>query len=339
MAKRGVVLGGGGLVGMGYLAGALKALDERGVDLAGAEVLIGTSAGSVLAAYLGAGWTQSDFYEYAHGRHPQAERTPEGEQDEVRRLFDPLWHNRAERARRAVGSFFALASSRGYWRGGTRGRSPAATLRRVFPAGMYSTSRTRERLWDDLPEEWPRAGLFICAADLYSGKRVVFGRAGEPEAPLPEAVLASTAIPGMFPPVRIGDKHYVDGGVVSATSLDLAVEAGCETILCVAPLGYRSEGEVVIRDPKLWSAMLMRQLFARSLAREVRAARARGVEVLVIRPWLTELRAQGTNSMRHYDRVAVTDAARDGTLRFLDAHEDHPVTAAFAARSGKKRAV
>ncbi|MDQ3645720.1 MAG: patatin-like phospholipase family protein [Actinomycetota bacterium] len=338
MIKRGVVLGGGGLVGMGYLAGALQGLNDRGLDLASADLLVGTSAGSVIASYLAAGWAQSDFYEYAHGRHSKARSTLKDQKDEIRELFVPLWRSNADRARRTAGSFFAVAASRGYWRGGAKGRSPVGALRHTFPSGMYSTERTRERLWEDLPSAWPRPGLFICAADLYSGARVVFGRDDAPEAPLPDAVLASTAIPGMFPPVRIGAKQYVDGGVVSATSLDLAVEEGCEAILCVAPLGYRGEGEATLRDPGLWPAMLVRQFFARSLAREVKEARAKGVEVLVVRPWLSELKAQGSNSMRHYDRVAVSDAARHGTTRFLDDNADHPVARAFAKPKKRTRA-
>jgi NTE family protein len=202
-------------------------------------------------------------------------------------------------------------------------------LRRAFPSGLYSTEESRRRLSEDLPEEWPDRELYVCAADLYTGERVVFGRAGAPKARLPDAVLASTAIPGLFPPVRIGDRQYVDGGIVSASSLDLAVEAGCDAILCVAPLGYRNEGG--LPEPKMWGPMLMRSLFARSLRREVTEARRKGVEVLVIRPWITELVAQGTNSMRYFDRAAVVDAARDGTRRLLEQNSDHAALTAATA--------
>ncbi|MGH2746746.1 MAG: patatin-like phospholipase family protein [Actinomycetota bacterium] len=197
-------------------------------------------------------------------------------------------------------------------------------MRRAFPSGLYSTERTRARLQEDLPERWPRKDVFICTADLYSGKRVAFGFPGAPDATYPMAVLAATAIPGVFPPVRIGDRYYVDGGVITATSLDLAVEAGCESIICVAPLGYRNEKSIPLIEPKMWAPMLVRLLFARTLAREVNAARAAGVKVLVIRPWLEELRAHGTNSMRHHDRTAVVEGARDGTLRLLERNADHP---------------
>ncbi|MFN2525795.1 MAG: patatin-like phospholipase family protein [Actinomycetota bacterium] len=328
--KRGLVLGAGGLVGMGYHAGVLRALDKWGVDVTDADVVVGTSAGSIIASYLASGWDQSDFYEYAHGRHRDAISDAERE-SAPHRLFEPLWHSRNERVRRGIGSLFAVASSRGYIPRNVGGLIPGP-IKRAFPSGLFSTEKTHERLHRNLPGEWPRPGLFICAADLYTGQRIVFGKEGAPEASLPDAVLASTAIPGMFRPVRIGERHYVDGGIVSATSLDLAVEEGCSHILCIAPLGYRSEGELIAREPRIWPAMVARGLFARTLAREVRDARERGVEVLVFRPWLKELRAQGANTMRRYDRAVVTDAAVEGALQVLDENADDPVIRAFTTR-------
>ncbi len=327
------MLGGGGLVGMGYHAGALKALDEFGADIASSDLLVGTSAGSIMASYLAAGWKASDFFEYAHGRHPAAERDEVGEEEEFRRLLTPMSRSRAERVRRGIGSFFAVASSRGYWPGGALGLIPGARLRHTFPSGLYSTEQTRERLWEDLPEQWPERGLYICAAALYQRKRVAFGSPGAPEAALPDAVLASTAIPGFFPPVRIGGEQYVDGGIVSATSLDLAVEAGCDKILCIAPLGYRADEALPFRNPRMWSPMAVRGLFARTLRREVRSARDAGADVFVIRPWLSELGQHGTNSMRSYDRRALTEQARVGTHRLLDEFRDHPVLRRFGKTS------
>jgi NTE family protein len=326
----GLVLGGGGLVGMGYHAGVLKALEDVDVDPSRFDVIVGTSAGSVIGSYLATGWSLGDFFEYAHGRHERAEHDEAGQRDEVRRMFTPLWQSRGERIRRGIGSTFAVASARGYWSKAARGRVPGAALRRAFPSGLYSTDESRRRLSEDLPDSWPQRALYVCAADLYTGERVPFGHPDAPPAPLADAVLASTAIPGLFPPVRIGERQYVDGGIVSASSLDLAVEAGCDAILCVAPLGYRNEGG--LPEPKMWGPMIVRSLFARSLRREVMDARRKGVEVLVVRPWINELVAQGTNSMRHFDRGAVVDAAREGALRLLDQHSDHAVLEAARAQ-------
>ena len=322
---------------MAYEAGALKALHDAGLDLARADVIVGTSAGSIIGSYLACGWSAEDFYEYAHKRHRDVSKDPVDDQETVGQLFVPMWETKRQRVQRSIGSMFAIASSRGFWRGGRHGRVPPEALRRAFPAGLYSTERTRQRFGEDLPQEWPRDNLFICAADLYSGKLAPFGRPGAPEANLPDAVLASTAIPGLFPPVRIGDRYYVDGGIISATSLNLAVEEGCELILCVAPLGYRGEGSLFAVDPRVWPAMASRQIFARSLRREVREAREKGCEVLVVRPWVDELAALGMNAMRHFDRASITDAARDGARRLIDSHEDHPVLAAFKRRDREEQ--
>jgi NTE family protein len=322
--KRALVLGGGGLVGMGYHAGALKALEEWGVDVSGFELIVGTSAGAVMGAYLRCGWSPGDFYDYAHGRHPESLSDPDDQAQEVRELFIPLWSTPIDRVRRGLGSLFAVASSRGYWRAGAKGKIPRAALRRAFPAGLYSTDGTRARLSADLPERWPEKDLYLCAADLYTGERIAFGSRVAPEASLPAAVLASTAIPGVFPPVKIGDRHYVDGGVVTATSLDLASDFGCDVIVCIAPLGYKRRGDEPLIDLRSWTPVLVRAPFARALAREVNKARGRGSRVLVIRPWLHDLAMYGTNAMRHYDRAAMTEAAREGTLRLLAENKDHP---------------
>lgn len=329
--KVGLVLGGGGIVGMGYHAGALKALDDFGVDVGAADVLVGTSAGSVMAAYLALGWTPDDFVDYAHGRHPDVAKENGAQLD----VFVPLWSNRVERLSRGIGSAFAVAASRGYVNRIARGRVPAPVLRRRFPAGMFSTTETRLRLQEDLPEEWPREEVYLCAADMYTGERVVFGHPAAPPATFPDAVLASTAIPGVFPPVKIGDRQYVDGGIVSASSVDIAVEAGCDAIICIAPLGYRNEGGIA--EPKLWAPMLMRSLFARTLRREVNDARARGVDVLVIRPWASDLRELGTNSMRHIDRVAIVELSRASAARVLDLENEHPALVAAVGQASDTR--
>ncbi|HVM36682.1 MAG TPA: patatin-like phospholipase family protein [Actinomycetota bacterium] len=332
--KLGLVLGGGGLIGLGYHAGVLKALADEGIDVKRADVIVGTSAGSIVASYLATGWDQTDFYEYTHGRHPKALRDPDEQRQEVSRLFHPLYRSRTERVRRSVGSLFAMASSRGYVPGAER---IPARIRNAFPSGMYSTDETRLRLHDDLPQGFPDTPeLLICAADLLTGRRTPFGAPDAPAAALPDAVAASCAIPGIFPPVDVAGRSYVDGGIVSATSLDLAVDRGCEAILCIAPLGYRKDGPTPVRDPRQWAPVVVRSAFARSLRREVRAARAGGVSVAVLRPWLSDLVVHGTNSMRHHDRVAVAEGARAGTIRALGALRQHPALDAFGSHAPRR---
>src|SRR5688572_2469534 len=138
--KLGLVLGGGGLIGMGYHAGVIKALDDRGLDVSRSDVIVGTSAGSIIGSYLASGWEPGDFYDYAHGKHPKAARESEDQAEEVRRIFQPLWTDPMDRARRTIGSLFTLAASRGYWHKATRGREPGKALQKGFPSGLYSTT-------------------------------------------------------------------------------------------------------------------------------------------------------------------------------------------------------
>jgi NTE family protein len=328
--RLGLVLGGGGLIGLGFHAGALKALDERGIDVRHADTIVGTSAGAIIAGYLASGWCPADFFDYANGTHPAASADPREHVRELRQLFTPTWSSRSERIRRGAGSLFVMATSRGLLP--IYGRKPAGWLRRTFPAGMYSTAATRTRLAGDLPESWPRDGVYLCAAEMYSGKRMIFGAPGAPEALFPDAVLASTAIPGFFESVEIAGKHFVDGGVVSATSLDVATDDGCDAILCIAPLGYRKDVSIPLHNPVKLAPVAVRMPFARTLKREVRRARERGIDVAVIRPWVSDLEVLGSNSMRHHDRSEIAELSRRGVHRTLDDLGYHPVVAAFADR-------
>lgn len=319
--KTGVVLGGGGLVGISYHSGVLKALHELGLHPGVADVVVGTSAGALVAAYLGSGWATDAFYEYSHGRRETV--VPAAKGKDARPLFTPMWKTRPEQLRRAVGGVVALASSAGRWPDALEDRFPRARLEELFPYGMYSIDDTRKRLEEDLPAAWPREDLYICAADLHTGRRRAFTKSNADGARFTDAVLASVAIPGFFPPVAIGGHSYVDAGIVSATSLDLAVAAGCEAILCIAPLGYRTDGSVKAREPKVWPPMLTRAVFERLLDRALAEAKAHGVEVLVVKPSLTELKPLGASSMRAHDYGGVADAAFESTLRFMAKHDGH----------------
>jgi NTE family protein len=318
--KRGLVLGGGGVVGLGYHAGALKALSEYGIDPGASEVIVGTSAGAIVAGYLGAGYSPERFY--ADARRDDGREQPRASRRE--KLFKPLWTSTPDRARRTAAALFVTASSRGLWRPGLRGTVPAARWTRSFRVGLYSSEASRRRFRADLPADWPRAHLYLSAADLYTGKRVLFHADGTPSVPFPDAVLASMAIPGFFPPVKLAGRLYVDGGVVSSTSLDVAVEAGCTAVICIAPLSYEATGAPPAKHPKMWPGMAYRSIFSRTFRRELAGAAERSVHVLVVRPGLEELKLQGSNSMRHHNSGAVARAAREATLRMLEANAGHP---------------
>ena len=294
--KLGVVLGAGGVVGMSYHAGVVHALHEvGGIDASGADLLVGTSAGSVVASLLRTGCSPKGCWDLVHEEQAVA-------------TFERVSGSPLASAARAIGSVYVGARSLVKV---PAPRIPGFVARR-FPAGVYGNDGVRERLAEVLPEEWPDEPLWLLAVDVQNGRRVVLRKRGATGATLREAVLASCAIPGVFPPVRVGSRILVDGGAHSTTHLDLAAEWGCDVIIGVAPMAF---------DPAMAPdavQRIVRRTPARSVAREARIARARGAEVLLLRPCADELRVHGIDLMRPNDIGAIATAAYDCTARQLD---------------------
>ncbi|MCM6772448.1 patatin-like phospholipase family protein [Nocardia sp. CDC159] len=201
-----LVLGGGGPVGVAWLAGLAGELRRQGVDLGAADRLVGTSAGAIVAAVL------------ADGGDPVAVLTlgaatasePAVAMDMA--VFAPLREPGLDlaAARRKVGEL-AMAA-----RAGDAGEQVA---RMEAMLGMT---------------QWPRRDLVITAVEVASGRLRGWTRADE--ASLAQAVAASTAVPGMFAPVPIAGGHYIDGGIGSPINAHLA--AGADLVVIVEPLAH-----------------------------------------------------------------------------------------------------
>jgi NTE family protein len=306
--KTGLVLGGGGLVGMSYHAGVLHALEqEAGFAADDADLIVGTSAGSVVGAYVRAGWTTQDFWLLALGEHPDLDAI--GGTDPLaarQRIMTPAFRGPLDLARRAVGSAYIASRSV------VRMPMPIpGALAYMFPGGLFTMDEGRRRFAEELPSEWPERDLYLAAVDINTGRRVVLGRAGSPEIDLPHAVMASSAIPGVYKPVRLGRMTLVDGGAHSTSNLDLAVKADCDLIIGVVPMAYDTSA---VPGPL---NQLIRRFPARSLAAEASMARARGVEVLLLRPTAAEVQLHGLNMMRVEGLDQVAKAAYESTCRAL----------------------
>jgi NTE family protein len=306
----GIVFGGGGTVGMAYHAGVARALERvAGIGGDDADLLVGTSAGSVIAAYLRSGWTGEDFWAFALGTHPSLADLDSDEVERRRReIFTPRWQSPVELSRIALGSAYVL--------GQAVVRRPALPipgwLRRRFPGGLFAMTEGERRLPEELPQTWPDKALWLVTIDINSGRRVVLGREGTPPVPVATAVLASCAIPGFYQPVKVGKMTLVDGGVHSSTNLDLAAKFGCDLIIGVAPMAYEP---VDAPDPV---RQLVRLIPTRALSREAAYARRKGAEVLLIRPTAAELAVHGANLMRPSAGEEIARASYEATARLLE---------------------
>lgn len=305
----GLVLGGGGMVGLSYHAGVLRALEvEAGFRPDDADLVVGTSAGAVIGAYMRTGWSTEDFWQLALGTHPRVAGIGRNSRsDPGPQVFSPSWRTPFDLYRRVLGSAFVLGRSFVRWP--VPPLPIPSLLGRAFPGGMFDMVEGRRRFEEELPEAWPDKPLWLCAVDIGTTRRVVMGRPGGPDATLRQAVLSSAAIPGIYRPVRVGGRVLVDGGAWSSTNLDLAVKAGCKMIIGVAPMAFDPE-----RAPtRLYQ--LIRRLPARSLSAEVAMARHKAAQVLLIRPDDQQLRLHGINLMRPDGLDRIARAAYESTAR------------------------
>jgi NTE family protein len=308
--RLGLVLGAGGTVGLSYHAGVLRALEQVGGFVPNdADLVVGTSAGSVVGAYLRTGWTTEDLWEMAMGTHPVLAGLSQAEVDARRaELFTPSFHSLPDLARRALGSAFVLARS--LW------RLPAplapGPLRHVFPGGLFDMTEGSRRFTEDLPVGWPAAPLWLVAVDIVTGRRVVLGRDGAPFTSLHQAVMASCAIPGFYQPVRVGPTTLVDGGTHSTTNLDLAAKANCDVIIGVAPMAWDTVSAPCPAE------RLPRRFATRALAEELSVAKGRGARVLLLRPTAAEVRLHGLNFMRRNGWARIAQLAYDSAARMLE---------------------
>jgi NTE family protein len=213
-----LVLAAGGIIGEAWMSGVLGGLeDAAGIDLREARAFVGTSAGSIIAARLASGHSP---------RRPKSRTAaPGADATDVRDPGDPI--------RAIFGAVAAPVAALSLRLGAPAGALARAALLRAVPAGTRSMADARERLrgWDASFD----GRLLICAVDRSSGRRVVFGAPGAPPAEVIDAVEASCAIPGVFAPVAIDGREYVDGGAWSLTNLDVAPAERGDRVLCLDP--------------------------------------------------------------------------------------------------------
>jgi NTE family protein len=236
-SKVALVCAGGGLTGALYEVGCLRALDDlldRGV--ADPDLYVGVSGGAFVSSLLASGITPAEMYDAAVSPAGGTLGVPDAPLYRLR-LGDFLTSSLRAPAllRRA-----AAAALRG--EAGTLA-TLAWSAFELLPAGLLDNSglqeyvealirsRGRKDRFDAL-----RRPLLVVAVDLDSGEAVAFGDAAHRDVPVSRAVQASTALPGLYRPVRVGTRDFIDGGVKKTAHIHLAIEAGADLVLCVNPI-------------------------------------------------------------------------------------------------------
>ena len=234
-----IALAGGGPLGAFYELGALQALAEcvDGLDLTALDTYVGVSSGALIAASLANGLTPADMgvllIENGSTEHPL---TPG--------LF--LQPALAEFAHRLKGAPALIAAVvRQYLDSPRPGAWAAAAepLGRLLPTGLFDNAPF-ERYLRRMYSEGGRSNdfrtlakrLYVIATDLDGGSEVRFGAPGQDSIPISKAIQASTALPGLYPPVRIGTRTYVDGALLRTMHASVALEQHASLVLCVNPL-------------------------------------------------------------------------------------------------------
>ncbi len=307
------------MLGAAWTIGALSALQEQyGWDPREAEVLVGTSAGSVLASFLACGVSVEQLLNHQKG--VVVEGDPRIEYDYETDSGGAL----PPRPRLGIGSAKGVVNTALHpWR-----VTPMAALSAVLPQGRGSLAPVGRVVDAVCPVgEWaPHPQTWIVAMDYDNGRRVAFGRDGAPRAALRDAVMASCSIPGWYAPVQIGGRRYVDGGACSPTSVDLVTRLGLDEVVVLSPmtsLDYDRPTSVAAKIERRF-----RRVVTRRLVGEVKKVAATGTRVTLLGPGAEDLAVIGANMMdpRRRERVLETSLrtsaatlARAGTVDLAQA--------------------
>lgn len=300
MSRIGLVLGGGGAVGHGFHNGLLAALEDTvGFDARTADVIVGTSSGATTAGFLRAGLTGTDLAGRACGDSASARMTVV----EDRRANGSGTIARKPTAIRA--SFGLPASPRGVLAAARRGRRRAGPMiGALLPAGRVPTVSHGGPLDNLFPGGWPKEALWISAVGIDDGRRVIFGREGDPVTDVPTAVAASCALPGLFTPVVVEHRRYIDGAMWSATNADVLADQGLDVVIISAPLSG--------------SNSLLHRWQRRHLHDEIRQLRSKGIQMLIVEPTPADAAVMGIDIMNKRRRPFVTRHIRAAMTERLD---------------------
>jgi NTE family protein len=300
----GLVLGAGGVVGQAYQAGVLAALErEANWDPRDADIIVGTSAGSVTGAALRVGVPATDLAASTYGVPtsrkggallkrilPDDTPLPVPSIKSLLRVWSPPSPALINRVAHRPWAF-----------------RPQVAAMTMVPRGQIDITDRARALDQMVGERWPE-GLRICAVRRSDGARVVFGRHDAPAARLASAVLASCAIPGYFRPIVVDGREYVDGGVHSITNADVLKNEGLDIVVIISSMSA-SHGNAYGADG------LIRRTVHRRMEREISRLEENGTTVLRLEPGGESRHVMGLRAMAEDRGPRVIEAAYEETRK------------------------
>jgi len=305
--KIALCLAGGGIEGMFYELGILRALDEHldGRSVTEFDIFSGISAGAVLGAFLANGVTPAEIAHALHGRESRVDPVTRGV------LFDP---NKNEVAKRVLGALTDFA--RGKWL-----TNPVDTAMKVTPTALFSGEKLRRYLEKQLT----RPGLsndfrnldkelFVGVTDQDTGTHVTFGTEGLDDMPISTAVRASAAMTPYYNPEKIGDRYFVDGIFTRTIDIDVAVAAGARLVICVdpmTPVQVDEPGYVSGRGGFFNTVQSVKSMIRTRLSEAIERVEESypEVTVFVFSPTPTDLEKMSGTLMRFFNRTETEEMA------------------------------
>jgi NTE family protein len=332
LAKHGrkvaLVCAGGGVTGAVYEVGCLRALEELlDLSLNDLDLYVGVSGGAFVASLLAGGISPKEMFDEVTSRTPAPFGVPAAPLFRLNALeFVKRWRHAPGVLSRALTA--ALAGE------GKDVFDLAWSALAMLPPGLMETSGIREYLqalyrsrnradrFDDLPRP-----LFVVAVDLDRGEAVAFGDDGFRDVPVSRAVEASTALPGLYRPVRIDGRDYVDGGVKKTAHIKLAIDHGADLVICINPLvpilndtvegplgGHLSErGVTYVLDQAMRIMLHGRMKYGMERYRREHP----DVDIVLIEPTREDLRMFSYNLMKYGARKLVAEHGYRSTLEFF----------------------
>ncbi len=309
--KIAICLAGGGIEGMFYELGVLRALNAhlKNKSITDFDIFSGISAGAVLCAFLANGVEPSEIADALHGRDSRIAPVTRSI------LFDP---NLGEVARRLIGAVADIM--RGNWL-----TKPIDTAMKVTPTALFSGDKLRVYLERELDKrglvnEFDKLEkkLFVGVTDQDSGVHVSFGTLGLNDPTISRAVRASTAMTPYYAPEKIGDRYFVDGIFTRTIDLDVAVAHGARLVICIdpmTPVQVEEAGYVSERGGFFNTVQSVKSMIRTRLSEVIdRAEEAYpDLKVLVFSPTPHDLEKMSGTLMRFFNRTETEEMAYEST--------------------------